>query len=416
MNSKFFTFSILNAFRRKNILVIAIIGTGLGTALMATLISLSNGMDAKLNDSMNLVASNITVSADDAPLGGGLLGGGSPLPLSYKLDIEKIDHVEVAQPRISSMIPKEILDMGSPMGSFFTGVDLEIDEQFNGPTAHITDGRNIENANEIIVGESTVTRAKMQGKSIAIGDTIQIPLLARLSGIEGNQVASSENIAAQQPEVITFEVVGFFETGSMMNDSMFFGSIEDVRKISNMNFDRVSSFRVQVDETENVEAVSEEIEDILSNGEVGIQTSISKDLLGDLNSTLDIFEGFILTIAIVSAIAGGMSIFIIMLMSVMERLQEFGIFKATGWSNPNIIVSVLLESITVSLLGSIVGLSVGFIVGQIINSYLNSDIALFDTTLVLMVIIFGVVMGVLGGVLPAVKAARVSPIETLHSL
>ena len=103
-------------------------------------------------------------------------------------------------------------------------------------------------------------------------------------------------------------------------------------------------------------------------------------------------------------------------MSVMERLQEFGIFKATGWSNANIVISVILESVTVALLGSAVGLGIGFCVGQGMNASLDTTLSLFDTNLVTQVILFGVVMGVLGGTIPAVKASRVSPIETLQSL
>ena len=67
-------------------------------------------------------------------------------------------------------------------------------------------------------------------------------------------------------------------------------------------------------------------------------------------------------------------------------------------------------------MGSIVGLTVGFLVGKVLNNQLGADIALFDLKLVVMIMTFGIVMGVLGGVLPAIKAARVSPIETLQSL
>ena len=48
-----FRFSISNAFRRKWVLVIAILGTGLGCALMTILMSIANGMDYRLNQTMN---------------------------------------------------------------------------------------------------------------------------------------------------------------------------------------------------------------------------------------------------------------------------------------------------------------------------------------------------------------------------
>src|SRR5262245_57915721 len=117
MNLRFLKFSITNAFRRKSTLILAIIGTGLGTALMATLISLSNGMNAQLNDTINIVATDITVSSEGASFGGGLFGGGDPIPAKNISDLEEIEHVKFVQPRVSTSIPNQIYDIGSLTGN-----------------------------------------------------------------------------------------------------------------------------------------------------------------------------------------------------------------------------------------------------------------------------------------------------------
>jgi len=147
-----------------------------------------------------------------------------------------------------------------------------------------------------------------------------------------------------------------------------------------------------------------------------VQTTIAADLLGDINKTLDIFRNFLLVISGVAAVAGGVSILIIMLMNVTERMQEFGILKAGGWSNRNIVSSVFIESIALSISGAVVGCSFGALIGKIIDARLGEPIAFVTAPLVLKVILFGVVMGVIGGLYPALRAARVSPIETLKSL
>ena len=72
-------FSISNAFRRKTITFLAILGAALGAGLMTVLLSLSGGMDAKLNSTLDKVAGDILVSSKDASVIGGFIGGGSPI-------------------------------------------------------------------------------------------------------------------------------------------------------------------------------------------------------------------------------------------------------------------------------------------------------------------------------------------------
>ena len=71
-------------------MVLALIGVGLGVALMSTLLSLSEGMDQRLESTLTQVAADITVAPADAPFGGQLSGGGTPLPSTYLEKIEKV--------------------------------------------------------------------------------------------------------------------------------------------------------------------------------------------------------------------------------------------------------------------------------------------------------------------------------------
>jgi ABC-type antimicrobial peptide transport system permease subunit len=53
---------------------------------------------------------------------------------------------------------------------------------------------------------------------------------------------------------------------------------------------------------------------------------------------------------------------------------------------------------------------------QAVNTYLNVDIGIITWRLVLIIVSFGVAMGIIGGLYPAVRAARVSPIESLRAV
>jgi putative ABC transport system permease protein len=77
---------------------------------------------------------------------------------------------------------------------------------------------------------------------------------------------------------------------------------------------------------------------------------------------------------------------------------------------------VVGQSVTVGLLGAAVGLLIGYSALQAINGYLNVDIGIITWRLVLIIVSFGVAMGIIGGLYPALRAARVSPIESLRAV
>lgn len=401
-------FSISNAFRRKTITFLAILGAALGAGLMTVLLSLSGGMDAKLNSTLDKVAGDILVSSKDASVIGGFIGGGSPISEKMVVDIKQMNGVKNTQPIISTVIPTQSLKSIIPIGTPFQGVNLKQNKESGGALSKIIAGHEIENSYEVVVGKSVISQTESAGGSLKIGDAITVPVLSATS--QASLAQASGSIPTKE-----FKVVGVFETGNEINDRGVVGSIEDVRVITGIPIDMVNTIRVTANSSGDVERVANEINDKYKDSATPIQTTVSKDLLGDINKTMDIFRTFLLVISAVAAVAGGVSITIIMLMSVTERMQEFGILKASGWSNGNILTSVFVESLTLAIIGSLLGLGFGFVLGKFIDSQLGEHLSLLSPDLAIKIILFGIVMGVLGGIYPAWRAARVSPIETLKS-
>jgi ABC-type antimicrobial peptide transport system permease subunit len=79
---------------------------------------------------------------------------------------------------------------------------------------------------------------------------------------------------------------------------------------------------------------------------------------------------------------------------------------------------VIVQSLSVALLGVAVGLILGYAADRGIDAYLKSEsnIAIITWPLVLTIAGFGLVMGVFGGLYPALRAARVSPIESMRAV
>ena len=397
-----FGFSIRNAFRRKGIAFFAILGTALGIALMTVLLSISDGMEQQMSETMSELSGGISVYPADAPVGF-MIPGGTPFSISYADDIEAIEHVEVVAPQVLALLSSDVAASGNPFGVTVRGVDLQQDAALDGPTApaNIVEGQTIAGENEVVMGQALATGGGMMahgggGEGYRVGDTIVVPM------------------PGAAPLQLT--VVGIFETGNTMYDASMYTDMATARSLMGLVGDEVNYIRVDVDDTVYVDDVASTIEAMFEDQDAPVQASVATDTLESISDTMSTFRNFLWVISLVAAVAGGISIFIVMLISVVERTKEFGILKASGWSNRNIISSVVAQSITVSLLGAAVGLGLGYLAGTGIDQYMAAGIAIITWRLVVIIAAFGILMGLVGGLYPALRAASVSPIESMRAL
>ena len=104
-----------------------------------------------------------------------------------------------------------------------------------------------------------------------------------------------------------------------------------------------------------------------------------------------------------------------MLMSVSERIIEFGILKANGWSKSDILKLITFESAVLGVGGGTLGCLIGWIGTQIINWKWPDHVHLFASPgLLAFSLGFATVLGVLGGLYPAVWAMRMMPMEAIR--
>lgn len=130
------------------------------------------------------------------------------------------------------------------------------------------------------------------------------------------------------------------------------------------------------------------------------------------DATNKIFAVLVGVVAL-SLLVGGIVIMNIMLMVVTERTFEIGLRKALGAKRRDIMLQVLAESVTLSIAGGVIGTSLGFLVAWAISklSPLPAAVELWSVALGIGIT---AVVGIVFGVYPAMRAARLDPIEALR--
>lgn len=144
------------------------------------------------------------------------------------------------------------------------------------------------------------------------------------------------------------------------------------------------------------------------------QITDMKQVMETMSTVTGYIKLLLVAIAAVSLLVGSIGIMNMMLVSVAERTREIGVRKAIGAREKHIITQFLSESVLISFIGSMAGLLLGELLAQGVGRFwLGYNVPLSIWPVVLSVTV-AVVVGLSSGVFPAIKAAKLNPIDSLR--
>jgi putative ABC transport system permease protein len=140
---------------------------------------------------------------------------------------------------------------------------------------------------------------------------------------------------------------------------------------------------------------------------------VPAELLAEQKRTERLFNTVMVAIASISLLVGGIGIMNIMLASILERTREIGVRRAVGARKMDIVRQFVIEAILISFAGGLLGIFFGFGMSRLI-AWLAGWSTIVTLSSILLAFLVSISVGLVFGIYPAVKAARLNPVEAIR--
>lgn len=383
----------------RNILIA--IGASIGIASIIVIMSLGQGIENYMTGTMedlvnprvvevNKIAENDSEEAEGMPPGPPFMTGeAEPFTEDELNELTKIDGVSTIEPGFTKM---------SMQGSSIKYGDEETNFMILGTTSsNMTKGNieegNMPSTNEVLIDSSASDKL---GEDI-VGSTVTIT-----TTIDNTEITKD------------FKVSGIYASSGMGNMSSIYFTYDELNafaKDNDIGIEPTVAFLL----CDNEDATASVKEKIISMGYTG---SMQEAMLKSIVSMIDVVSYLLAGIAAIALLVSAIMILVVMYISVVERTAEIGLMKALGARRKDIRRIFSSEALLIGFFGGILGVISSLIMGGIINSLTTNlfDIAIADVVPVYMLagIILSVVVSLISGILPAMKAAKLDPVESLR--
>jgi putative ABC transport system permease protein len=140
---------------------------------------------------------------------------------------------------------------------------------------------------------------------------------------------------------------------------------------------------------------------------------VPAELLAQQKKTEQLFNTVMVAIASISLLVGGIGIMNIMLAAILERTREIGVRRAVGARKSDIVRQFVIEAVLISFAGGLLGIVTGFAMSRAIAWFAGWS-TIITVSSILLAFVVSISVGMIFGTYPAVKAARLDPVEAIR--
>tara|TARA_R110002020_G_scaffold18931_28_gene65531 strand:- start:4477 stop:5691 length:1215 start_codon:yes stop_codon:yes gene_type:complete len=387
-----------NAFRS----FLTVLGIVIGVAAVIAMVTVGQGSTDQVEADVSTLGTNLLMIRPGQPSQGpGSGAGGTAASLTLK-DVdaieEQIGSVLVATPSNSRAMT--VIFGNINYSTTVTGTDTRFLTARDWP---LSSGRAFYES-ELRTGSSAcilgnTVRDKLFGSSDPLGASIRLKQIScRVIGTLEAKGASS--FGTDQDDIVLIPIRAFQRRIAGNQDvSLIFASIRN----------GISTDKAKAD----IERLMRERRRIGPFEEDDFNVFDMKQISSMLTGITSVLTGLLSAVAAVSLLVGGIGIMNIMLVSVTERTREIGIRLAVGATEGQVLLQFLVESIVLSLIGGLIGIVLGLALGLLGSRLLSIPFAP-NPSLILAAFVFSAMVGIVFGYFPALRAARMDPIEALR--
>jgi putative ABC transport system permease protein len=377
------------------------LGIVVGIGAVIAMVSAGSGARRKLDDRLASVGKNLILVRPGARTSSGTLADFAPLKQEDMDAIRK----EVG-PLLQGVAPSQVTSRVavSQTSNWLTGVvgsTAEFQRVCNWEVLQgrfFTDDDNKKSAPVCVIGQ-TVRRKLFKENPNPIGDTLRVDRL-------------------QLTIIGILEEKGRNPVGADQDDQILVPINTLQRKLAGN--DNIAMILVSARSEEVIDRAKDEIIKVMRqrhrikpNSPDDFDVSSVRELAAIAQVLTGTMQWVVAIIASISLIVGGIGIMNIMLVSVTERTREIGLRMAVGAKPSDVMAQFLLEAVVLALVGGTIGITLG-IAGAIGLAHLASWPIVISPAIVMIDFAISAGIGIFFGFFPALKAARLDPIEALR--
>ncbi|MBN2458547.1 ABC transporter permease [Candidatus Woesearchaeota archaeon] len=406
MITDLFKYVIKNLFIRITRSSLTIISIMVGIMAIFALLSFGEGLKTYVNSVAEDMGTNLLIAQPR--------GAGAPGTTGTYLSADDLDFIRKQKGIVDAtgfvFGNAEIKDNPDKKGkwSYVIGLSIKPDEikfveDMLSTLADLESGRNLKagDSKKAVLGYNYQVADRIFEKPLGLGDKIFI-------------------------NDIKFEVIGFYEEiGNPADDSQAYISNDDAEEVLGLDSTEYGMIYIESEDGLEPGDVAERLEDRLrkfkdqKEGQEDFAITTFESQLEMFNQVINVLNGILFLIALVSVLVAAVNIANTMYTAVMERTKEIGIMKAIGARNSYIRMIFVLESGILGLLGGILGILLGYLISRLGGMIAKSaGYALlkpaFPLWLIVGCLFFAFLVGTVSGFFPAKQASELSPVEALR--